>query len=233
MRLTSTPLRARGELVVADRRERQAVARAQQQHDGAEHADDQRERNPVDHELAHLPARRHRGDDPRRQADAGASAERATPAMRAAGTPRPRPRCRSRNSGRAGGTSGRRPAARPPPRSARRAASPRAVERRPGWRARTGDRRRARHRPAGRPTRGRHSPPAGSTGSRARHRRRSPRAAAGRRGRPRRAPRRARAARRRAPLMPTRLDAGRVLDVECGALIPAPSETGLAAAPPG
>src|SRR5262245_1217367 len=48
------PVALRGELIVADRPERKAVARAQQEHDRGEDSDRERECNPVDDELAHL-----------------------------------------------------------------------------------------------------------------------------------------------------------------------------------
>ena len=66
----------RRQFVVADGGEREAVARAQQRDDRAQDGDGERQREPIDHEFAHLPARRHRDHDRGRQADAGAAAER-------------------------------------------------------------------------------------------------------------------------------------------------------------
>ena len=43
----------RRQFVVADGGERQAVARAQQRHDGAEHGSGERQRQPIDFEFAH------------------------------------------------------------------------------------------------------------------------------------------------------------------------------------
>ena len=65
----------RRQFVVADGGEREAVARAQQRDDGAEHGDGQRQRQPIDLEFAHLPGRRHGDHDRCRQADAGTATE--------------------------------------------------------------------------------------------------------------------------------------------------------------
>ena len=164
------------------------------------------ERDPVDDELAHLPARRDRERRPKPAGSCPSRRRAPRSARRAAGTPRPPPRCRWRNSARAAGTSAPRPARRRSRRRRRRAGWRRADARPPAWRARTADRRRARRRPAGRPRRARHSRPADSTGSPARRRRRFRRAAAGRRGPPTTAPRRARRTRATTIAVPIRLD---------------------------
>ena len=190
-------VRSRAKLVVADRGEREPVARAQQPHDSEQDADHLGERDPVDEEFAHLPARRDRDDDRSRQAGARAAAKR---------------RCLRREQpehlGHHPGADGEIVSAQPEHQRRDRHGNDRRRRRpRSGWRradarpraspARTADRRRARRRPAARPRRGRHSPPADSTGSPARHRRRFRRAAAGPRARPTTAPRRARRTRGR------------------------------------
>jgi len=64
------PVALRNQFVVTDGREREAVPRAQQYDDRAEHDDGQRQCQPIDFEFAHLSARRHGDNNSRRKADA-------------------------------------------------------------------------------------------------------------------------------------------------------------------
>ena len=174
----------RGRLGIADRGQRQAVARAQQQIDDGEHQHRDRERHQIEDRVAAGAVRRDLPHDRRRQRKPGAGAEHARSGSRTARTPRTPPRCRRRNTRRAAGTPRTKPGSTSARRTARRAAAPgrRSRSARRSYRRRR--RRRGRRRPAGRPRRGRHSPRADSRAAPARGNRPSRRRAAWCRRRP-------------------------------------------------
>src|SRR5438105_1119973 len=64
-----------GQLIVADRLEREPVTRAKQPHNAGNNRDHQQERDPVDQEFARLPALRDRDHDTGRKTDTGAAAQ--------------------------------------------------------------------------------------------------------------------------------------------------------------
>ena len=115
----------RSRLGIADRGQRQAVARAQQQIDDGEHQHRDRERHQI--QDASRGRRGRARSAARSPASATGRSRRRAPRSGSptAQIPRTRPRCRPRNRRRAAGTRRTRPESTSAPRTARRAAAPR------------------------------------------------------------------------------------------------------------